>query len=282
MRRLSRRQQLAAVLLTAVALLFISLDFAGGNLSGARGGAGGTLGALYRGTDSVLGPARRFVQGIPDVGRNRDQIAALEQRNDQLEQQVLRDALDAATARQLHDLQLQATATGRTLVPARVIATGPGSGFEWTVTIDAGSADRVQSGQTVVAAGALVGRVTSVHRDTSVVLLAADPTFGVGARDLRTGELLVATGRSSSGMTATTLGANSTVRVGDRLVTGPAGATTFVSGIEIGTVTGVPTSGSSSAITVRPAVGLTGLDLVGVVLAPVPTTDPRPTIGARS
>ena len=108
MRRLTRRQQLSAVVLAVLALLFISLDFAGGSLGGARGGATGALGSLYRGTDVVLGPARRFVQGVPDVGGNRREIAQLKQRNNQLQAQLAAGAADAATAKKLAALQLQA------------------------------------------------------------------------------------------------------------------------------------------------------------------------------
>ena len=68
MRKLTRRQQLSAIALSVLALLFISLDFTGGALGGARGGTTGALGSLYRGTDSVIGPLRRFIQAIPDVG----------------------------------------------------------------------------------------------------------------------------------------------------------------------------------------------------------------------
>jgi rod shape-determining protein MreC len=139
MRRLTRRQQLAAAVLAVLALLFLSLDFAGGSLAGARGGTTGALGSLYRGTDAVLGPVRRFVQGVPDVAGNRREIAQLRQSNADLQRQLAAAAADAATARQLHALQLQADTADWRLMPARVIATGPGAGFQWSVTLDVGS-----------------------------------------------------------------------------------------------------------------------------------------------
>ena len=268
MRRLTRRQQIAAILLTAVALLFISLDFAGGHLSGARGGATGALGSLYRGTDGVLGPVRRFVQGIPDVGRDRSEIARLQQQNLTLRRQLADQAADAETSRQLKALQLQSDSAGWTTMPARVLATGPGAGFEWTVTVDVGRRDGVSVGQSVTDGYGLVGRVVDVLPTTSVILLAADPTFGVGARDLRSGSLLLANGRAESGMSGSALQDKVDVRVGDRLSTGPAGQTTFVAGIEIGTVTRVTTStDGSSVVAIRPTAPQTGLNLVGIVLA---------------
>ena len=271
MRRLTRRQQLAAAVLAVLALLFLSLDFAGGELAGARGGTTGALGSLYRGTDAVLGPVRRFVQGVPDVAGNRREIARLNQRNADLQRQLQAAAADAATARQLKALQLQADTADWRLMPARVIATGPGAGFQWSVTVDVGSREHVLAGQTVTDGLGLVGRVLAVHTTTSVVLLAADPTSGVGVRDTRSGALLLATGGGSGPMTATALGDAADVRVGDRLMTGPAGKTTYAAGVAVGVVTSVHTAADGTvSARLRPTSRQTGLDLVGIVL-----TEPR-------
>jgi rod shape-determining protein MreC len=267
MRRLTRRQQIGAAALTLVALLFISLDFTGGSLRSARGGATGALGSLYRGTDSVIGPIRRFVQGVPDVADNRSKIAALQQQNDVLRRRLADTQLDAGSAKRLNDLQLQADSAGWQILPARVIATGPGAGFEWTVTVDVGSREHVLISQTVSDGFGLVGRVIAVHQTTSVVLLAADPTAGVGVRDTRSGELLLAAGNGSRGITAAPLDDNVDVKVGDHLVTGPAGQTTFVNGIEVGVITKVSRSiAGTITATVRPTAPQAGLDLIGIVL----------------
>jgi len=267
MRRLTRRQQIGAAALTLVALLFISLDFTGGSLRSARGGATGALGSLYRGTDSVIGPIRRFVQGVPDVADNRSKIAALQQQNDVLRRRLADTQLDAGSVKRLNDLQLQADSAGWQILPARVIATGPGAGFEWTVTVDVGSREHVLVSQTVSDGFGLVGRVIAVHQTTSVVLLAADPTAGVGVRDTRSGELLLAAGNGSRGITAAPLDDNVDVKVGDHLVTGPAGQTTFVNGIEVGVITKVSRAiAGTITATVRPSAPQAGLDLIGIVL----------------
>ena len=267
MRRLTRRQRLSAVALAVVALLFISLDFAGGSLGGARGGATGALGSLYRGTDAVLGPARRFVQGIPDVGSNRREIAELRQRNAELQRRLAASAADAATTRQLQALQLQADTADWQMMPARVIATGPGAGFQWTVTVDVGRREHVLAGQTVTDGLGLVGRVVTVHATTSVVLLAADPTSGVGVRDVRSGALLLATGTGSGPLIAKALEDRVDIRVGDRLVTGPAGKTTYAAGVAVGVVTSVTTTADGAvSARVRAVTAQSGLDLVGIIL----------------
>ncbi|MFL6162809.1 MAG: rod shape-determining protein MreC [Jatrophihabitantaceae bacterium] len=269
MRTLTRRQQLSATVLAVLALLFISLDFAGGSLGGARGGVTGALGSLYRGTDAVIGPVRRFVQGVPDVADNRRRLARLSQQNLDLQRRLAAAEADRATASRLAALQLQADAENWQILPARVIATSPGAGFQWTVTVDVGSRDRVLAGQTVTDGAGLVGRVVQVYRSSSVVLLAADPASGVGVRDSRSGQLLLASGRGGAGLSASPLGEQPDVRQGDVLLTGPAGKTTYAPGLRVGTVTSVHT-GADGVLTaqLRPAAALRALDLVGIVLLP--------------
>jgi len=279
MRKLTRRQQQASAALSLIALLFISLDFAGTSLAGAHRGATGALGSLYRGTDSVIGPVRRFIQGVPDVADNRSRIAALEQQNNDLRRQLAAAQADRATAARLGQLQLQSTAGGWSVMPARVIATGPGAGFERTLTVDVGRREHVLVGQTVTDGFALVGRVVSVYATTSVILLVSDPSSGVGVRDVRSGELLLAKGAGSQPPLALPLSDNATtgidVKVGDHLVTGPAGQTTFVAGIEFGVVTKVSKSlGGVTSATVKPAAGQSSGDLLGIVLV-TPRDSPR-------
>lgn len=279
MRRLTRRQQLSTAVLAVLALLFITLDFTGNSFADARGGVSGALGSLYRGTDSVLGPARRFVQGIPDVGHNREQVAKLQQQNRQLRSQLAAAQADKLTDARLDTLQLQADSEGWQILPARVIATGPGAGFQWTVTVDVGAREKVSAGQTVTDGLGLVGRVLSVHATTSVVLLAADPTSGVGVRDTRTGALLLATGDGSTGIKASPIDDRLDVRKGDTLVTGPTGKTTYAPGLPVGTVSSVSIGldGTLTAV-LTPTASMTRLDLVGIVLLPVRTTPRSPLV----
>jgi rod shape-determining protein MreC len=252
--------------LSVLALVFISLDFAGGALSGAHQGVTGALGSLYRGTDSVLGPTRRFVQGIPEVGANRRLLADLELQNARLRRALTAAQADQGTAEQLRKLQLEATAGRLRVLAARVIATGPGSGFQWTVTVDVGARENVAVGQTVTDSVSVVGRVLAVYPTTSVILLVSDPTSGVGVRDERTGQLLLASGAGAGDLNASPLDDTALVRTGDVLLTGPAGRTTYTPGLPVGTVSSVHVGADGSTrVGVRPAAALTGLDLLGVV-----------------
>ncbi|MEO8889794.1 MAG: rod shape-determining protein MreC, partial [Jatrophihabitantaceae bacterium] len=227
MRRLTRWQRTAAIVLAALALCFITLDLGGGSLRSAHNGVRGALGSLYRGTDSMLGPVRRFVQGVPTAGSNTERIRRLEQANAELRGDLARAQADQATHTQLAALQLAADSGGYKIVPARVLALGPGEGFDWTITLDAGTAAGIKAGQSVTDGNALVGRVLHADANSAVVLLAADPGSGVGARDLRSGEIGLATGAGTAGFTFVPLNPKASIRVGDKLSTGPTGSTSF-------------------------------------------------------
>lgn len=268
MRKLTRRQRTSAIVLAAVALCFITLDLGGGALRGAHNGVRGSLGSLYRGADTVLGPARRWVEGVPSAGTHEATIDRLRADNARLRGRIAALEADRRTAQRLAQLASAARTSGQRLLPARVIAYGPGQGFDWTVTLDAGTHDGVRVGQTVTDGAGLVGRVLHADSSSSVVLLAADPGSGVGVRDLRTGEVGVATGLGADGFRFVPLSADAHVRVGDRLVTGPNGASSYVAGILVGSVRSVraPTDGTIRA-TVRPTASPTAVDVVAVVLS---------------
>lgn len=267
MRRLTRRQRISAIVLAVLAACFLTLDLGGGGLRQAHSGVRGTLGALYRGTDAVLGPVRRWLQGLPTAGSNEARIAELERQNALLRGRVSALHTDRRVTDAVAALQRSADGTDAAVVPARVIAFGPGQGFDWTVTVDVGTNDGVHGGQTVTDGDGLVGRVLHADNDTSVVLLAADPGSGVGARDVRTGEIGVASGRGSDGLVFVPLDPHADVRVGDELSTGPADSSSYVPGLAVGTVRSVRTGADGSLEAgVAPAAAPTTVELVGVII----------------
>jgi rod shape-determining protein MreC len=267
MRRLTRRQRVAAFVLAALALSFLTLDLGGSGLRSAHSGVRGAFGSLYRGADAALGPARRFVQGVPFAGTNQQRVATLRQENARLRGQLAAAAADRSSSTQLARLQLAATSGGYRILPARVVALGPGQGFDWTVTLDAGTTSGARVGQSVTDGAGLVGRVLRADASTCVVLLAADPGSGVGARDVRSGEIGIATGRGAAGFSFVPLDPKAGIRVGDQLTTGPAGSTSYVAGLAVGTVSAVRTAADGTArADLTPATAPSRLDLVGVIL----------------
>jgi rod shape-determining protein MreC len=283
MRRLTRRQRVAAMALALVGLAFITLDLGGGGLASAHSGMRGSLGSLYRGTDGVLGPLRRFVQGVPHAGTNEAKIHKLQEENAALRGQLATHSADAATAKELARLNLGARRLDTRVVPAQVIAFGPGEGFDWTATLDVGTSSGVRSGMTVTDGAGVAGRIVHADAATSVVLLAIDPGSGVGARDSRTHALGVATGAGTSGFTFVPLDPATSLKVGDTITTGPSDGSSYVAGLAVGTVTGVRTSSDGTIrATLRPAVQAESLDLVGVILTGGDSGVTRSALGAVS
>jgi rod shape-determining protein MreC len=266
-RRLTKRQRLGAIVLAMLALAFLVLDLTGSGLDSAHGGARGVLGSLYRGTDAVLGPVRRFGQGVPHAASNEQRIHQLEHDKAVLQQRLADAEADRRSAAALDRLQLAADRGRYPVLPARVLAISPAEGFDWTVTIDVGASSHVKVGQSVTDGSGLVGRVLHADRSTAVVLLAADPGSGAGARDVRTGAVGVATGAGQRGFRFRPLDPHANLRVGDRLATGPSRSSSFVAGLSIGTIDAVRVARDGSTIaTVAPATSPTDLDLVGVIL----------------
>lgn len=271
----SARTRVAAAVLVLVALGFCVLDLVGAPLNGAHNGVRGTFGALYRGTDSVIGPVRGFVRDISQLGSAPARVRQLQQQNGDLRRALSAADQHVAAAGEVAALQRLGNTLSVPVVAARVVALAPGQGFDWTATIAAGRRDGLQVGQTVVAGDALVGRVLRVDTDTAVVLLAADPGSGVGVRVKRTGQLGLITGRGAAGFGMTPLDPAADLRPGDVVVSGPAGTTSFVPGLLVGTVRAI-SRGADGSLTaqVTPAVSATALDIVGVlqaVAAPPPT-----------
>lgn len=267
----SRRLRLTFVLLLLTAFTLTALDY-----NSARTGP---LAALRRGIDTVFGPVERIVGGaassvgnalggLPRLGSYQSDNKKLQQQNDQLKAQIAAMSGLQCQVDQLGGLMHFVELTGYHPVPARVVAVGPSGAFEWTATIDVGSADGVKPSMTVVAYMGLLGRTTEVSSHTSRVLLIADPDFQVGGTLIGQSALGLAVGHGSKPMTYSLASTRSIVRKGDVLLT--TGSDTYAAGIPIGTVTSVTpdTNAISRTATIAPVVDVSAIDLVGVIEDP--------------
>jgi rod shape-determining protein MreC len=273
------RQRRALVLLLILALIFITLDYRSSSFNGIRDGAQSVFGPVQRGVSAAVRPVGRFFAGIPDAARSHGRITQLEAQNAELRRKLRENELTGTRVDELTRLRLLAGLGQYRIVPAVVVSVGPSLGFEWTVTVDVGSGDGVKVDQTVVNGDGLVGRVKQVAGSTAVVVLAVDPGSSVGVRLAGSNQLGVAAGAGLGPLTFAPLDPQSTANVGDRLVTGPYGGTTYVPGVPVGevvSVTGQPGSSGREAV-VRPYVRYAALDLVGVVIEQ-PRTDPRDSV----
>lgn len=285
MNRPTRRQRRVTVVLLLVCISLLALDYGGNGLGGARHAATSAFGPVERGFNTVVMPVGRFFAGLPKIGSTTATIDSLRRKNAELRSRLSTSSLDGARSAELRRLGLLVGASHFTAVTGTVLGLGPSLGYEWTAQIDAGSRNGVKAGMTVINANGLVGRIKMVGPTTSTVILAVDPGSSVGVRVARTGELGIVTGAGLKSMSYVPLNPGSTFRVGDELVTGPYGASTYAAGVPFGKVTRVIRGGTTSTPTAKisPDVDFTSLDVVAVVLVaprpvarvPVPPTKPK-------
>ncbi|UNS96997.1 rod shape-determining protein MreC [Streptomyces tubbatahanensis] len=276
----TRESRLLLVLLIAIAFALITVDLRGGEqspLDGVRQGAASALGPVENGVASAVDPVGNAIAAVRDSGDRHDRITRLEQENAALKQQLGSKDRNRARAKELDKLLKTAGAGGYGVKGAQVIAIGAAQGFSWTVTLDAGREDGIRRDMTVLNGDGLVGRVTTVGSSTSTVLLANDPDFTVGTRMEKTNELGFATGRGGNALSVQLLNGKAKVGEGDRMVTfGSSNDKPFVPGVPVGEVTKVERNKGTltRTVQVKPYVGFTRLDVVGIVVEP-PREDPR-------
>ncbi|WP_051338476.1 rod shape-determining protein MreC [Streptomyces flavidovirens] len=276
----TRESRLLLVLLIAIAFALITVDIRGGEESpvdGARRAAATVFGPVENGVAQAVDPIGNAIGAVRDSGERHDRLAVLERENAALKHKLGSDDRNRSGVRQLDKMLKRAGAGQYGIKGAEVIAIGAAQGFSWTVTIDAGGNDGIKRDMTVLNGDGLVGRVTTVGPDTATVLLANDPDFTVGTRLEKTDELGFATGQGDRPLRVQMLNGKAKVKAGDRLVTfGSHAAKPFVPGVPVGTVVRVDPSGGdlTRTVYVRPYVGFTKLDIVGVVVQ-APRKDPR-------
>ncbi|RPK84554.1 MULTISPECIES: rod shape-determining protein MreC [Streptomyces] len=276
----TRESRLLLVLLIAIAFALITVDIRGGEKSpvdGARQAAATVFGPVENGVAAAVDPVGNAIGAVRDSGNRHDRISTLEQENAALKAKLGSDDRTDSRVRQLDAMLKNAGAGQYGIKGAEVIAIGAAQGFSWTITIDAGSDDGIRRDMTVLNGEGLVGRVTTVGPGTATVLLANDPDFTVGTRMEKTDELGFATGQGSRPLSVQFLNGKAKVKAGDRLVTfGSSKDKPFVPGVPVGEVVRVDPSGGelTRTVYVKPYVGFTKLDIVGVVVQ-APREDPR-------
>ena len=272
----TRGQRRAGILLLLLSVVLITSDSRGDAFRGARNAAHRAVDPAQHGVTTLVAPVGRFFGGLGDIGHSGDRIDALEKQNAELRRQLRETELTGTRSAELQKLKLLSGSGRFTVMPATVTGLGPSIGFEWTVTVDAGRRDGVAADQTVIDSDGLVGRVKEVGESSATVVLAVDPGSAVGVRLAGGNALGVAAGNGLGPLTFTPLDPATRVKVGDRLLTGPYGGSTYVAGLPVGQITAVSGDPGAPAreATVTPYVSFARLDLVGIVLA-APRADPR-------
>jgi rod shape-determining protein MreC len=181
-----RRAVLAVFVVLSIAILTAYFGESGGGFFHTlQRGAQEAVAPIETGASRALKPARDFFGWAGDTIDAKDQNAELKEEVQQLRaalaksQTALRDAgqLKALASLQDENYFPQSTAP----VTARVIAR---SSTVWysTLKIDKGSSDGLRENQPVIAAGGLIGKLTSVTGGTAEVRLITDGQSGVSAQ----------------------------------------------------------------------------------------------------
>ncbi|HZB40180.1 MAG TPA: rod shape-determining protein MreC [Ilumatobacter sp.] len=172
-----RRRTMVILLLSSI--LLITLDLRGNAVfNAARSGFGYAMRPFEIAGEVVTRPVTRVWDGMTKVDD-------LERENARLQQQIDTQRSDqvAAQAALQENFELRAALNLESLASlepktCQVIGSSP-SNFDQRVEIDCGSIDSLRVGMPVVNDAGLVGKITNVSPETSIVMLVTDPLYHV-------------------------------------------------------------------------------------------------------
>lgn len=269
-----------------------------------RGEPSGFDKAVLRITAPLEAGVSWVVEGIGSMWSRYVALVDVEEENRELrdENEKLRKDLAAATRRAsdiaaLEELAVVKKATQADTLGARVIAAPLSPQFRVIrLRIDRGDRD-VQPDMPVIAGTGPVGKIDKVYGDYADVMLVSDPRSRIDVAIKRTGGrgVLIGLGQPDSyACKITTLELQSKpelrAQVGDEVVTSGVGSV-FPPGLVIGTITKLTgDDGMFQNVEVRPAIDVSRVRAVMVLLAPPPPADPdakqrkksEPAFGARA
>ena len=278
----TRRTRVVLAVLLVLALALITLDYRDGSsgpVRGLRQAGGAVFGTAESVASAVTGPFVDFFNHSSGSS-NSSQVASLQRQVIKLRTELSQEQLSKAEYRQLSSMLQLAGRGGYRIMAATVIAMG--QGYSQTVTLDAGTADGVKAGDTVLNGQGLIGTVTAVDAQTCSVLLATDATSVVGVTLATNGQIgwVTGPGRTGSGnglLKLQVLDENADLSVGQQLVTSASiHDRPYVPGVPVGVIKKVENRGGSltALALVQPYVDFTSLGVVGIVVAP-PGHNPR-------
>lgn len=248
--------------------------------------------ALLRITAPLQAGVSWVVEGIGGIwGRYvalvdvEDENRELRAENEKLRRELVEMTRRAYDVNALEDLAVVKRATPADTLGARVIGAPMSPQFRvMRLRIDRGDKD-VQAGMPVITGTGPVGRINKVFGDYADVTLISDPSSSVEVVIPRTGGRGILTGLGRSDSYACTIQwlertssiaspSETRLQIGDEVVTSGLGAS-FPPGLVIGKVTTVGRDdGMFQKVEVEPAVDVSRVRAVEVLLAPPPPPDP--------
>lgn len=272
------RGRLLLVVLIVSSLLLITLDLRGVSVvSGAKNAVGTALAPVQRVGNSVVSPFKNFFSDLFRLGTTRSTISKLKDENARLKTELLEQRNKFGQAKQLKEaLELSGQAQWK-VVSAKALAQGSAISFTQTITIDQGTRAGVRPNMTVVNGQGLVGVVKAVFPNSSIVLLASDPSFKIGVRIARTQSIGILSGQGNNLGILELLDNTTKIKKNDVLLArGSSNNRPFVPGVPVGYITKVPNSANyvAQVADVTFYANMNAIGVVSVVLS-APDSDPR-------
>src|SRR5256886_13967538 len=212
----------------------------------------------------------RVQSGASDLWHNYFYLRGVRQENRELRDQIERLQIEQVRmkqdADQAHRLQsllgFKEQFIAKTLA-AQVIGSS-GSEQSRTVFIDKGSRDGIEPSMAVISSQGVVGKVISVFKSTSQVLLINDQQSGVGAILEQSRLQGVLKGKASGETVIDKIMSEEEVKLGDRVLTS-GGDQIFPKGLPLGTVARVTKGAEFLQVVIKPAAELSHLEEVLVI-----------------
>lgn len=170
------------IALVVTSLMLITLDLRGSSLlDGARRVSVDVISPVGDVMSTLFSPLRRAWNGMFDYDALKDQNDRLRQQVDQQEGASIEAE---AQIRELEELRAMNSLPVRSDIPTVVaeVVGDPPSNFQQTIEINQGANKGIRVGMAVVTPAGLVGRISRVSTNTSVVRLITDPSFQGGVK----------------------------------------------------------------------------------------------------
>ncbi|MDA2968509.1 MAG: rod shape-determining protein MreC [Actinomycetota bacterium] len=172
----------AIILLVLTSIILITLDLQN---STAISGLRNIFGAVFRPVESttrvITRPISNAWYGIFNYNDVLDENDRLREKVAQQQGATVAAAASVRLAQELLALNGLPTLAGINAVTAQVIGESP-TNFSQTIEINQGSESGIRVGMPVLNAAGLVGKVTKVYGDRSVVMLITDPDFALSIK----------------------------------------------------------------------------------------------------
>jgi rod shape-determining protein MreC len=178
--QLTRRR--AIILLVLTSIILITLDLQN---SSAISGLRNIFSTVFRPVEStarvITRPISNGWHGIFDYNDVLDENDRLRERIAQQEGATIAAAASVRLAQELLALNGLPTLAGINAVTAQVIGDSP-TNFSQTIEINQGNESGIRVGMPVLNAAGLIGKITKVFSDRSVVMLITDPDFALSVK----------------------------------------------------------------------------------------------------